>query len=70
MTHELVKNHSNRIVNVGRNEEKKISTIAKMIIDIMGVDPNLLEIFNGPKGSAKRRCPNVKLDQKLTGFKN
>ncbi len=70
MTHELVKNHSNKIVNVGRNEEKKISTIAKMIMDIMGIDPNLLEIFNGPKGSAKRRCPNIKLVQKLTGFKN
>ena len=41
-----------------------------MIMNIMGIDPNLLEIFNGPKGSAKRRCPDVKLVQKLTGFKN
>ena len=39
-----------------------------MIMDIMGIDPNLLEIFNGPKGSVKRRCPDTTLVKKLTGF--
>lgn len=70
MTHELVKNHSGQIVNVGENHEVKISTVAKMVMDIMGVDPNKLEILDGPKGSAKRRCPDTTLVKKLTGFDN
>ena len=68
MTHELVKNHSGHIVNIGNSQEIKISAVARMIMDIMGIDPNLLEIFNGPKGSVKRRCPDTTLVKKLTGF--
>ena len=70
MTHELVKNHSNKIVNVGRNEEKKISVIAKIIMNIMGIDPKKLQTFNGPKGSASRRCPDTSLVKRLTKFDN
>ena len=68
MTHRLVVNHSNSIVNVGRQEEIEISTVAKLIMDIMGVDPNLLKIYSSPKGSVTRRCPDTTLVQKLTGF--
>lgn len=68
MTHKLVKHHSGHIVNVGRQEEIQISTIAKTIMDIMGVDPNRLEIMDAPKGSAKRRCPDTSLVRMLTGF--
>ena len=68
MTHRLVKHHSGHIVNVGRQEEIRISTIAKTIMGIMGIDPDKLEITNGPKGSAKRRCPDTSLVRKLTGF--
>lgn len=68
MTHLLVTKHSGHIVNVGRQEETKISDIAKIIMDIMGVDPSKLEIQPGPKGSAKRRCPDTSLVEKLTGF--
>lgn len=60
LTHELVKNTSNEIVNVGREEESQISDVAKCIMDIMGVDPTKLEILPGLKGSAKRRCPDTK----------
>ena len=70
MTHRLVKNHSGYIVNVGRQEEIRISTIAKIIMGIMGIDPTKLQILDGPKGSAKRRCPDTTLVQKLTGFEN
>lgn len=70
MTHRLVKNHSGHIVNVGRQEEVKISTVAKTIMNIMGVDPSRLEILPSPKGSAKRRCPDTSLVKKLTGFDN
>jgi nucleoside-diphosphate-sugar epimerase len=68
MTHRLVTDHSGRIVNVGRQEENAIADVAKIIMDIIGVDPNKLEILPGPKGSAKRRCPDTTLVQQLTGF--
>jgi nucleoside-diphosphate-sugar epimerase len=70
ITHRLVLNANNHIVNVGRQEENKISDVAKIIMDIMDVDPNKLEILPGPKGSAKRRCPDTSLMQELTGFTN
>lgn len=70
MTHNLIKNHSGHIVNVGRQEEIKISTVAKTIMKLMDVDPNRLEIMDAPKGSAKRRCPDTTLVKKLTGFNN
>jgi nucleoside-diphosphate-sugar epimerase len=70
MTHNLIKNHSGHIVNVGRQEEIKISTVAKVIMKLMDVDPNRLEIKDAPKGSAKRRCPDTTLVKRLTGFEN
>ena len=70
ITHELVKNAKNKIVNVGRQEETHIEDVAKCILDIMGVDPTKLIINSGPEGSAKRRCPDTTLAQKLTGFNN
>ena len=68
MTHNLVMNANNNIVNVGKQEESAIEDVAKCILDIMGVDPTLLEIRNGPVGSAVRRCPDTKQVRSLTGF--
>lgn len=68
ITHRLVMNSKNHIVNVGRQEEVEIAEVAKIILDILEVDPNKLEILPGPKGSAKRRCPDTSLMKKLTGF--
>jgi nucleoside-diphosphate-sugar epimerase len=68
ITHSLVMNHKNTIVNVGRQEEHAISDVARIIMNIMKVDPNKLEILPGPKGSAKRRCPDTTLMQNLTKF--
>jgi len=70
MTHKLITDHSGYIVNVGRNQEHNISDVAKIILDILEIDPNKLEVLPGPKGSAKRRCPDTTLVQKLTGFNN
>jgi len=70
MTHSLIINHSNEIVNIGRQEEVTIETVAKMIMDIMGVDPDKLEIQSSPKGSAIRRCPDTSKILKLTKFKH
>lgn len=70
MTHCLVKNQQGLIVNVGREEEYQISTVAKEILKIMSVDPDRLEIRPGLTGSAKRRCPDTTLVKSLTGFNN
>ncbi len=69
ITHRLVTGHQGHIVNVGRQEETQISTVAKIILNILEIDPNKLEIFPGPAGSAKRRCPDTSLMTKLTDFK-
>lgn len=68
ITHRLVMNDKNCIVNVGRQEESEIAEVARIILDIMGVDPSKLEILSGATGSAKRRCPDTTRMRKLTGF--
>jgi len=70
MTHDLVMNINDRIVNVGKQEESQIQDVAKCIMDIMGVDPSLLETRQGPQGSARRRCPDTKRLNELIGFDN
>ena len=68
MTDELVMNVNDRTVNVGKQEESSIEDVAKCILDVMGVDPTLLRIEEGPIGSAKRRCPDTKQLKSLTKF--
>jgi nucleoside-diphosphate-sugar epimerase len=68
MTDMLVRNHSNKTVNVGRQDEVKISVVAKLIMGIMGINPDKLEVRSGPIGSAKRRCPDTTLVRTLTEF--
>ena len=70
MTHNLVMNANNKIVNVGKPEESSIEDVAKCILDIMGVDPTRLKIYDGPVGSVKRRCPDTKKLKDLTGFEH
>jgi len=70
ITHQLVLNAKNQIVNVGQQAEIEIAEVARTIMDIMAIDPNKLQILPGPIGSAKRRCPDTKLMQRLTNFKN
>ena len=68
MTDRLVNNTNNKIGHVGNDIETSISTVAKMIMGFMDINPDRLEILSGPKGSAKRRCPDTTLVQMLTGF--
>jgi len=70
MTHDLVMNVNDRTVNVGKQEESSIEDVARCILDVMGIDPTLLEIRQGPIGSAKRRCPDTKQLRALTKFEN
>ena len=70
MTDMLVRNHSNTTVNIGNCEEVKIATVAKTIMGIMGINPDKLQVFGSPKGSATRRCPDTTLVKQLTGFED
>ena len=68
ITDQLARHANNEIVNVGKQEEVKISDVAKIIMDIMEVDPNKLEILPSPIGSAKRRCPDTSKMLRLTNY--
>lgn len=68
MTDLIINNHSNLTVNIGSSIETPISFVARLIMRIMGIDPELLEIRSSPKGSAIRRCPDTSLVYKLTNF--
>ena len=70
MTHKLVTDVSDCTVNVGKQEESSIEDVAKCIMDVMGIDPTLLKVHDGPKGSANRRCPDTKQVSRLTQFEN
>lgn len=63
----LIGRADNEIVNLGRQEEVKISEVARILMSLMGVDPDLLEIRPSPKGSAQRRCPDTSKLNELVG---
>lgn len=69
MTQSLIDNAENCTINIGKQEEVKISVVAKLIMGIMDINPDKLEVHSGPVGSAKRRCPDTALVQRLTNFK-
>lgn len=69
MTQSLIDNAENCTINIGKQEEVKISVVAKLIMGIMNINPDKLEVRSGPVGSAKRRCPDTTLVQQLTNFK-
>lgn len=68
MTHTLIKNHQGYIVNVGKPEMVLISDVAKLIMELMGVDPAKLKILPGAVGSVSKRLPDTTLVKELTGF--
>ena len=68
MTDYLVKNTTNKTVHVGNDNEVTVSTVAKLIMGYMGINPDRLEVLPGPNGSVTRRCPDTTLVQMLTGF--
>ena len=68
ITKNLIESCPNQIINVGNDEEFEIADVARNILKIMDIDPSLLEIMPGKKGSARRRCPDISLAKKLTNF--
>ena len=54
----------NQIVNIGSNDERKVIDIARIIIKEMGIKKKIIK-KKAPKGSAKRRMPDIKKIKKL-----
>ena len=48
----------NDIVNIGSEEEIKIIDLAKIIMSILGSEEEIV-LFKSPKGSVRRRCPDI-----------
>ena len=62
------KNHKNNdIVNLGSNKEISILNLAKLILEIMGIDQEIT-IHPSPQGSVKRRCPNIDYLMKIVEY--
>ena len=57
----------NQIVNIGSNDERKVIDVAKMILKELGIKKNIIK-NKAPKGSAKRRMPNITKLKKLTNW--
>ncbi len=58
-----------RTVNVGDDrEEIRILDLSRKLFGIAGFRPHLVK-HPAPKGSVKRRCPDIRLLKRLTGFR-
>ena len=67
MLNKVVNSDEELIVNIGRNSEVKISVVASLILELLGLDPKALVVKNSPEGSVSRRCPDVATYEKLFG---
>ncbi len=56
------------IVHIGNSEEISMLDLAKKMFDLFGFHPKNMEIHEAPKGSVKRRCPDLTKIKQLTGF--
>ena len=57
ISYKLIKRTSNQIINVGNESESKISDVAEIILDILGIDPKTKNITFS-RGC--ERCPDIK----------
>lgn len=58
---------ANETVNVGSDNEVRISTIGEMLLATAGIDAEI-ELFDSPQGSVPRRAPDISKLRALTGF--
>lgn len=69
MTIKVAELANNQILNIGRQEEIQIVDVAKLILQICGLDSGSMEIHPSPMGSVSRRCPDMRKTLKiLKGF--
>ena len=59
---------ANKILNVGSSNEHTIKEVANMILKEMQLDHQLI-LKAAPLGSVSRRCPDIRLLEKLLNFK-
>ena len=57
-----------KIVNIGRSKETEIGDIYKNLFDISGFNPKEILYKTSPKGSTKRRYPDVSFLKSSTGY--
>lgn len=55
------------LFNVGREQEISIEAVAKKIMSILGKEQDKLTILPSPRGSAARRCPDMRKFYELFG---
>ena len=67
MLNQVVNNDCNILVNIGRNSEEKISTVARLILELLGLGQEHLIVNSSPKGSVSRRCPDISLYEQIFG---
>lgn len=49
------------VCNIGSEDEVRIEEVAKAIMMILNISPDLLKVFPSPEGSVPRRCPDITL---------
>lgn len=60
-------NSDNLTVNIGTNHEIQILDAAKIILEVMGKDNNLINLNESPLGSVTRRCPDISVQNSFIG---
>ena len=57
-----------KIINIGKNDEVLIEGVYKKIFNLTGFNSKNVVRKDSPEGSTNRRCPDVSLLKKLTGY--
>ena len=55
------------ILNIGTMQELKLKELAKKVIILAGYNPKI-KVNKAPKGSVRRRCPDIAKIKKLTDY--
>ena len=56
-----------KIIHIGNSEETKVADLVQLIFQLCDYNPSV-EIVDPPVGSVSRRCPDISLLTKYTGF--
>lgn len=68
MDSEATNNFGAEIINIGGNSEIKIKRLAELMFKIAGWKPKKVEIKESPKGSVKRRKPDITKIKRVIGW--
>lgn len=54
--------------HIGSHEERKINNVAEVVFNLLGWRPKKIQIHDSPKGSVKRRLPDISKIRRDTGW--